>query len=190
MWPRAPSDEQDEAGLVRRAQRGSGPAAAELLRRHQDAVYRFCLGNLGDRDLAMDAAQETALRICQRLGAFEGRARLRTWALGIALNVCREMRRRRGGDTVGLGGIDPPAPPTSRPADAAAAREARSRLAERIERLPPRQREVVLLRYFEQLSVGEAAEVMGCAAGTVKATMFQALRNLRSGWSDHDAETA
>ena len=48
-----------------------------------------------------------------------------------------------------------------------------------MDRLPIRQREAVLLRYFEQLSVEETATAMGCAAGTVKALVFQALRNLR-----------
>src|SRR4051794_41948083 len=69
---------------------------ARLLRGLQDPWYRMCLGLLADADLARDAAQETAVRFLRQLPGFRGDSQLRTWSLGIALNVVREMKRRRG----------------------------------------------------------------------------------------------
>jgi RNA polymerase sigma factor (sigma-70 family) len=57
--------------------------------------------------------------------------------------------------------------------------EQRQALRAGLEQLPDRQREAVILRFFEQLSVEESARAMGCATGTVKATVHQALRAMR-----------
>ncbi|MEO1236036.1 MAG: sigma-70 family RNA polymerase sigma factor [Planctomycetota bacterium] len=175
--PPAGSPGNPDARLIQRAQRGSRAARAELLRMYQDVWYRFCLHQLRLDDAARDATQEIALRFLDRLADFRGESRLRTWSLGIALNVCREWRRESGRSPDPLRlrlADDPPAP------DATAERSERfGRLSDRIDALPDRQREAVTLRYLHELSVAETAEAMGCAAGTVKATLSQALRRLR-----------
>ena len=183
-------DEPLDANTLDRARAGNRDALAVLLRRLQDPWYRLCLSLLGDADRARDATQETALRFLRQLAGFRGDSQLQTWSLGIAINVVREMRRsnRRelelpdaqdvgpGDENPGLrrGGWSPAAP------DAAAeAAEAARRLREALSDLPERQREAVVLRYFEDLSVEQTAAAMDCAAGTVKATVHQALRALR-----------
>ena len=120
---------------------------------------------------------------------FRGDSRLRTWSIGIAINVVRELRRASGptvslgdGDTMaaltwratGRGPSPPPAPP-----GAAEAAERREVIHAVLAGLPPRQREAVLLRFFEELSVEETAAAMACAPGTVKATVHQAIKSLR-----------
>jgi RNA polymerase sigma-70 factor, ECF subfamily len=175
---------------LQQARDGDRDAQSRLMRALQDDWHRFCLSQLRDVDQAADAAQETALRVLKSLARFDGRSTLKTWTFGIALNVCREIRRRemrRGG----MSGIEPGDEPASdarsaflngSPADrddnlerldeAAALRDV-------LASLPARQREAVTLRYFQELSVHDAAEAMACAEGTVKATLFAALRNLK-----------
>jgi RNA polymerase sigma-70 factor (ECF subfamily) len=58
--------------------------------------YRFALAQLRDSELAADAMQETGLRLLRQLPTFRGDSQLQTWSLGIALNVTRELRRKRG----------------------------------------------------------------------------------------------
>lgn len=142
----------------------------------------MCVGQLRDPELARDATQETALRFLRQLPSFRGESQLRTWSLGIAINVCRELRRKRG-----VGPVDEPmrlaiaadrleADGPDREAETAeAASSVRAMLAD----LPERQREVVMLRFFEELSVEETATAMDCAPGTVKATLHQALKALK-----------
>lgn len=151
-------------------------AQARLVRTHQDDWYRFCLALLRDPHAAEDATQETALRVLRDLQRFSGGSTFRTWSLGIALNVCREMRRRA-------------ARSRTLPIDAAAQQattpttnEDEQWLLAMLDNLTDRQREVVVLRYFEQLSIAETAARMDCAGGTVKATLSQALRKLRDLW--------
>lgn len=167
----------DEA-ILGRARSGDRAARAMLVGQLQDVWYRFCLGMLGQPDAARDAAQETALRFLRGLAGFEGRSTLKTWSLSIAINTCRERRRADHRLRPGLSTLDRPDPAPG-PAQRAGDAELRDRLLTCLGMLSDRQREVVTLRFFEQLSVAETAQAMGCAQGTVKATLSQAIRALR-----------
>jgi RNA polymerase sigma-70 factor, ECF subfamily len=169
---------------TQQAQRGNRTAQAKLLRELQDPWYRFCLSLLRDPERARDATQETALRFLKLLPRFAGNSTLSTWSMGIAVNVCRELRR----DSAKHAPVDPttadafadqtsvdPAPETR-----AAKVEHTALLRAGLNELPDRQREAIVLRFFEDLSVEETAAAMHCAEGTVKATVHQALRALRT----------
>jgi RNA polymerase sigma-70 factor (ECF subfamily) len=178
-----------DAATIEQAQRGSRTAQEALLRELQDVWFRFCLGMLRDADLARDAAQETALRFLRQLPGFRAESQLRTWSLSIAVNVVREMRRGRrppisdadfdfdqltpqrsaGGSSDGPGACD-----------ALERAEAQDLLRATLRELPERQREAITLRFFEELNTEQTSTAMGCAAGTVKATLHQALRALRT----------
>jgi len=177
----ATSDSQS-AHLIAQAARGNHQAQAALLRQMQDVWYRFCLSNLREPEMARDAVQETALRFLQRLHTFDGRSELQTWSLGIAINVCRELIRKRSKDQpkLVLAGSDK----TTNPAEQAASREQAEKVRSLVEELSDRQREAVLLRFFEELSLEQTAEVMKCAVGTVKATLSQAIARLGKQWGN------
>ncbi len=164
-----------EHGILDAARRGDPAARAQLLRELQDPLYRVCLGLLGHQEMAHEATQETAMRFLRDLGRFKGQSQLRTWAIGIALNVVREMRRCRPS----LRGEDFARPLAPRPDEQADLAEQQQLLHALLKNLPSRQREALILRYFEGLSVSEAAAAMQCASGTFKVTVHQALRALR-----------
>ena len=170
--------------LIARAQRGDRTAQAALFEQLQDVWFRFCVSMLGDAESAREAVQETALRFLQRLTGFRGDSELQTWALGIALNVCRELVRKsvRPLDATALEARRRPA--RAAPDALAADAEQHRRVRRLVAQLPPRQREALVLRYFEQLNIEETARVMDCAQGTVKATIAQALRRLRGKCGD------
>jgi len=162
---------------IEAAQRGDRAAQATLIRGLQDVWYRFSLNQLRDPDLAADAAQETAVRFLRDLSKFRGGSSIKTWSLGISVNVAREFRRRRSwaSDTAAENESDrSPLPP-----DMAEASEQTDRLREQLARLPERQRESLTLRFFENLSIDETARAMNVAPGTIKATIHQALKSLK-----------
>ena len=165
--------------LIKRAAGGCPKAQRELISTFEDTWFRFCLSMLSDFDLARDATQETALRFLMTLKRFKFGSTLRTWSLGIALNVCREMRRKqlksRGADCEENPSVCPQPPPDASAEHA----ELLRKMTELVEKLPNRQREVVTLRYFHHLSVNETANTLGIAPGTVKATLSQTLDKLR-----------
>ncbi|MEM6330440.1 MAG: RNA polymerase sigma factor, partial [Planctomycetota bacterium] len=163
------------------ARAGDRVALARLLRTLQDPVWRYCLSQLRNHADADDATQETARRVVASIGRFRGGSTAKTWVLGVALNVCRERRRDRTkhGDTTPA--HEQPSTPEDRrrPDQMAIAAEEAGAVHKLLAGLPPRQGEAVVLRYFEQLSVQETADAMGCSVGAVKATLWQALRRLR-----------
>lgn len=166
---------------LKSARRGNREALGVLLRSLQDPWYRMSLSLLGDADLARDATQETAVRFVRRLRSFRGDSQLRTWSLGICLNVVRELRRSRRGQSLLDDETRLPSrwDPHSLPDAAAERAEESESLRSVLAGLPQRQREAVVLRFFEDLSVEQTARAMRCAQGTVKATVHQALRALR-----------
>jgi RNA polymerase sigma-70 factor (ECF subfamily) len=152
-----------------------------LLRELQDSWYRMSLSLLRSADLAEEATQETAIRFMRQLPGFRGESQLRTWSLGICLNVAREIRRWSAGKHAARADVSEidSADPSPSPESNAVRDEGIRSLRDMLIHLPERQREALVLRFFEEMSVEQTAEAMGCAPGTVKATVHQALRALR-----------
>jgi RNA polymerase sigma-70 factor (ECF subfamily) len=166
------------AATIEQAKRGDRAALARLLNSLQDTWFRFCLSLLRDPDRARDATQETALRFLRQLQRFRAESSLKTWSLSIALNVVREMKRqRRAPNDVHLAHLAPQR--SFGGYGYLEITESRELLRAQLEELPDRQREALVLRYFEDLTIEQTATAMGCTAGTVKATVHQALRALR-----------
>jgi RNA polymerase sigma-70 factor (ECF subfamily) len=189
--PAAPAD--PEAAAVARAAAGDEAAFAELVRRHERAVYNVAYRLLGDREEALDAAQDAFLRCFRGLASFRGDAAFRTWLLGIAINVCRSRlagaARRLARRTQALMRTDPAtgeAVPLevadSRPGPEATARsgELRDALGRALAALSPEHREVLLLRELGGLEYDEVAAALGCALGTVKSRIARARTALRA----------
>lgn len=168
-------DTADDASLVRRFQRGENAAFEQIVRRHQDAIYRLALVSLHSSSHASDATQEVFLRAFTGLKRFRFKAQLFTWLFQTLKNVCREYNRKQ------------PAPMAYEQEQASDENitevldqeRCSQRIRQLVAQLPERQRDVVLLRIFEDLSVQETAQAMGCRAGTVKALLHKAIAQLR-----------
>jgi RNA polymerase sigma factor (sigma-70 family) len=137
------------------------------------SLYGALLLYCGSREVAEDLTQETLLRVWRQWGAVRAMDRPDRWALRVAFNLAksgfRRLRIARRVAALSDEGVATDEDPT----DAITVRSA-------VASLPPRQRAAVVLRYFNDLSVADAAEILGCADGTVKALTSQALANLRS----------
>lgn len=171
---RQDSDEQ----LVRRFQRGDTAAFEQFVERHQDRIFRLASAWLYAPDAAADAAQDVFLRAYTGLPRFRFRAAPFTWLYRTLRNVCREYNRRTAAHPLPLEDRDVVVADEA-PRRAASDRRL-SRTLERIGTLPERQREVILLRVFEEMSVEDTARTLGCRPGTVKAQLNRALGRLRT----------
>jgi RNA polymerase sigma factor (sigma-70 family) len=162
--------------LVDRAVGGDRDAFESLLRRHYDRVHRLAWRLTGSASDAEDMAQEVCCTLVEKLGSFKGEAKFSTWLMGIAVNACRDHRRR--GLTLGrlrerlsvLAGLAPP--PDGRDAFR------RSWLASELARLDPLLRDTVVLVVGEDLTHAEAARALGVAESTVSWRMHEARRQL------------
>jgi RNA polymerase sigma factor (sigma-70 family) len=94
--------------------------------------------------------------------------------------VCRELRRRRLSERLKQSRFLRLVWPTRRPEAEHPARSDATGVARLVDGLPPRQKEIVMLRVYQELSVAETAAVLGIPQGTVKSNFFKAMRTLRA----------
>jgi RNA polymerase sigma-70 factor (ECF subfamily) len=134
---------------------------------------------LGDRTEAEDVAQEAFLRIWRQAARWEtGRAYFDTWLYTIAVNLCRDRLRRRR--EVYMGELPETADPGSAPDQGLRDRDNARTVEAALAVLPERQREAIVLAYYEELSNTEAAAVMGISVEALESLLARARRNLRA----------
>ncbi len=152
---------------------GDGEALRELCRRYEKPLYQFLVRHTGGRD-ADDLYQETWLRVVRAAGRFDPARRFSTWLFQIAVNLCRDWRRRAPPEPVDPATVELVAGGPGSAAATEAALDVRRLLAA----LPEAQRSAVLLRYYHDLSEAEVADILGCPRGTVKSRLHHAMARL------------
>ncbi len=159
----------DEA-LVARVATGDEQALRVLLERWQRALAHFLYRQTGGQDVE-DLYQEVWVRVVGAAGRFDASRRFSTWLFQIAVNLCRDWHRRRRPDV--HESIDVP------DAVGLARSESAMDAAKLLAQLPEAQREVVVLRYFHDLSEDDVAAVLEIPKGTVKSRMHHAIASLQ-----------
>jgi RNA polymerase sigma-70 factor (ECF subfamily) len=169
----AEKQETDEQ-LMAAFARGSADAFDALFLRYRQPIYGFFCRRIVDRSHAEELAQETFLAILCARNRYEATALFRTWLYAIALRILQSYRRKAAFRGMFSGTLPADEEPGTRPGiDAGIAlREALSKL-DRIER------EILMLREFEQLSYAEIAVVLGIPVNTVRSRLFRARGALR-----------
>ena len=164
----------------------SAESFGEFVRQHQRRVYRVISLLIKDEDAADTLTQECFLRAYQNLPSFRGECRVETWLLRIAVNLVRDhVKNRRASFWKKLIGLDdadqasPIAAPHPSPERELLARAEVKAVLASVESLSPQQRTVFLLRFVEEMSLAEIAEVLGLRVGSVKAHLFRALGSVR-----------
>jgi RNA polymerase sigma factor (sigma-70 family) len=174
------------------AARNQDQAAFEaLVRRHQGAIYNFCLHVLGQSDDAADVAQETFVRLYTHLGKLDEHEPIAPWLFRVARNRCIDVIRRRrtvplavADDTGESSLIFEPADDDPLPDELAERADLQRLLAAAIAQLPPTYAEVVSLRYTSDLSFAEIGAILDCDEGAARVRFHRAKallrRNLRA----------
>lgn len=181
-----PSDEE----LMARCRAGDDRAMDLLVGRWYARLHGLAYRMLHDREAAEDVAQQALLLAYRHAGRFRPGARVATWLLAIAANLCRtEASRRARRPTVTWDERREPEAPGSVEA-AALSRLEGERVHRALDALTPEHRLVVILFYYEGLSHAEIARVCGCAVGTAKSRLHYALARLRRLLCCVEAETS
>ncbi len=155
---------------------------SEWLEEYGDLINRTCCLILGDRALAEDAAQETFIRAWKSMAQFKGDASPKTWLTRIAINVCRNVRR-----TAWFRRFDRSVTPEDLPLSAPD--EDRTLLLT-VQQLPEKYRQVIILRYYQGMSLDEAGQALGISRSSAHHRLQKALKLLRldfdEGRDEHD----
>jgi len=176
-----PTDEE----LVAAFQEGDAAAFDELVSRWERKIHGAICRVVGPDGDARDLCQEAFLKAYRGLGSFKREARFSSWLYQIALNVCRDrFRRRRGRTAVSLddvdeardGGLRASAPS---PLELVEARDLRHIVEDAMATLTAEEREVVILKEYQELTFPEIAEALDVPLSTVKTRLYRGLTQLR-----------
>ena len=170
--------ETSDEALATAAAGGDRQAFAALLARHYDRVFRLACLMTGRRAEAEDLAQDICASLPARLQSYRAEARFTTWLYRVVVNATHDRRRRAASHTraaTGWGDWE-----IDRQARMAEAAEALGWLDQAMARLPQDLRDTVALTLGEDMTQGEAAEVLGLSEGTVAWRMSEVKKRLRA----------
>ncbi len=175
MRPPTHPDPRSDVILVQLAAKGDTLAFAALFNRHKDYAMRLAIRFSGDHEVAADVVQETFIYLLRKLPTLTLTAKLTTYLYPIVKNVAFTARRKERPtlrlvgqeDDEGPGSAKPPERPTVGAFEAV------------VNRLPEHQREVLLLRFVDDMSMEEISTAAGIPVGTVKSRLHLAIKALR-----------
>lgn len=181
-----------EAALVERCKTGDRMAFDELISNHQERVLNTAFRLMGNYEEALDLTQEVFLNCFRKIGNFKGDSALSTWLYRITVNTAKnrwKYQQSRGINKTHS--LDAPLAtddeerikqfpdknPT--PRKMASDRETFAFLEEQLEKLNEEHREVLVLRYIQELSYEEISDILRLSLGTVKSRIHRARNELR-----------
>lgn len=163
-----------------RLKSGHEEALAHLMARFEKPVFAFLHRRLGSElGVVQELTQEVFLKCLQHCQRFEEGRPVAAWIFTLAANAATDHLRKRGRELPPPEAFDAPDPHQPSPWEQVDQSRKLQALKQALEGLTPRQRSMVLAYYVQERPVKEIAADLGCAEGTVKATLFQSLAKLR-----------
>lgn len=165
-----------EQALIEGCRGGNRQAQRELYARTSGRIFRLLLKLTGNRDDALELAQETYLRAFARVGEFDGRSAITTWLYRIATNEGLQFLRHKKVEQTALPSIRARIDQSSENAKCGSPPD----VAEALAKLPVDDRALVVLRFEEGLDYASISALIGCPVGTVASRLNSVRRRLRA----------
>jgi RNA polymerase sigma-70 factor (ECF subfamily) len=165
---------QSDQELIDSANQGDPRAFEALYYRYRDWVYRLAWRFTGSRDQALDVLQETFLYLLKKFPGFKLTCSMTTFLYPVVKHVSLAMRRKAGRTISEDGALaEMPAPQTTN------GRDSHSELAAVLSVLAEEQREVLLMRFVDDMTLEEIADALNIPVSTVKSRLYRGLEALR-----------
>jgi RNA polymerase sigma-70 factor (ECF subfamily) len=180
---------EQESREIARGLRGRDPDLLdELIVRYQHRLPRYLWTLTGSREAAEDLFQETWIRVLEHGHQYDPRWRFEAWLFSIARNLAIDLLRRREPESLdgllssgdGRPSRELPDRASTSPFESAAAGEQAERVRHVLRFLPPEAREVLVLRFQEDLDLNEIAEIVQAPLSTVKSRLYRGLETFRN----------
>lgn len=178
--------------LIRKIKQGEADLLDTLIARYYDDVLRFCFYKTGDENLAYDCTQDTFLRFIKYIRTYKESKKFKAYILKIATNVCNDNLSARGRMTAtedgtleglleeeGKVGIANHCEGGYSQEDIATKVANADLVNKALAVLPDAQRDVVILRFYNDLKIGEIAKVTGASVPTVKFRLHDGMKKMK-----------
>jgi len=169
--------------LVVKAREGSQKAYADLMHRYKDSIYFMVLKMVNNKEDANDLTVETFAKAFEKLDKYQPEYAFSTWLFRVATNNCIDFIRKKKLNTMSIHGMTDEdgddktlqiKADVLNPEETSIKKQQTEGLKSLIENLPVRYRNLITLRYFDELSYEEIAQQLDLPLGTVKAQLFRA----------------
>jgi RNA polymerase sigma-70 factor, ECF subfamily len=179
------SMEHERAKLAQELRGGNPDVVDGLIEKYQHRLFRYLLSVTGNRATAEDVFQETWLHVLQRGHQYRAQWKFEVWLFSIARHLVIDLARRKKSQSLNKlmnmeegAAFEPPAGGPS-PFEQVLAGEQSAQMARILARIPAAYREVLLLRFQEDLGLDEMATIVGAPLSTVKSRLYRGLDSLR-----------
>ena len=173
-------DGQSESKRMTRTQKETPLSLSELIDAFQPEAYRYSVMLMGNREDAWDLMQETWILVYQKLPGLKNPDCFKSWFYQILTRNSWKMKRKTSREVPVENIFDSYEPGQEKSSEDKMIQSERNLLLmEQIQKLNPKLREVVLLYYYHEFSVGEIAKITGSITATVKSRLFQARKQLK-----------
>jgi RNA polymerase sigma-70 factor (ECF subfamily) len=170
--------DEGERRMVLAARRGDEEAFRALYEAYRDPIWAMINSLIGDSLQAQDVLQNIFMKAFRGLGGFRFQSCLSTWIYRIARNECRNHLRKRSVPMIPLEAILGTRDEIGGRAFSGRAETRKAALQNAVRQLPFKMREVIVLKYLEDLSYKEMSRILGCPPGTVASRLNRALAEL------------
>lgn len=167
--------EEDDAGLTTRARQGDKEAYGDLYERYLDAIFRYIFYRVGDHQDAEDLTEQVFLKAWEGIGRYREAVPFRAWIYRIAHNTVIDHYRTRK-DLMSLAENSVIPEKNSDMEEKLLAEEKSAQLASAIGRLSPLHQNVLTLRFINELSMKEVAQILDRNIGAVRVLQHRALK--------------
>ena len=178
---------EDTRALVNGLQKHDPELLDRLIEQHQHRLYRYLLFLTGNATLAQDLFQETWIRVLERGGQYNGKSKFESWLFAIARHLVIDASRRKKmasleemGDPQSEAPYDPPDEASASVLEMLVSRENAKAVQLSLLKIPAYYREVLLLRFHEELGLEEISAVTATPISTVKSRLYRGLTALKT----------
>jgi RNA polymerase sigma-70 factor (ECF subfamily) len=172
------SDAFDDASVIERVLAGDVNTFAELVRRHQAALYRHAVAMVLDHDAAADMVQDAFVRAFMNLRQCRDRERFRAWLFQTLRNRCLDYLKEARRKNIRLDDAEPIVDAAEGPADIIARKRLRAQITNALAELPEAQREAFVMHYVEQMPYETMAELLDVKVSALKMRVMRARETL------------
>ncbi len=151
-----------------------------IMAEHGTSLLRICYVYLKDAQLSEDAVQETFLKVYQKHSSFRHDCSEKSWVMRIAINICKDILR-----TPWIKKVDRTLPVEEQLAGVGKSGHSDSFIMEEVLRLPAKYKDVILLRYYENMKLSEISDALHLSERTVRTRIGEANKRLHQrleGW--------
>ena len=165
----------EDEELIHNIQHGEKELLELLIQKYYDDIYRFCYYKTGNASISYDLTQETFLKLIKYIGNYKDKGKFKSYLITIAINVCNSYFYK---NNINLEELDSNQNYKQNISNELEKIEEKDIVVQALNRLPEKQKEVIILKYYEDLKIKDISKIVDEKIPTIKSRLKQGLEKM------------